>query len=335
MDDVLIGSGRTEDTKRVARILEIVQMIATAPQRYLRRDLAAHFEVSERMIQKDLEVIRHGLRLPLVHTAEGYGFERTPRLPTLQYTFPEALALLLAVQAAQQVSGISSTELAAAVARLEALFPPEFTPFLRQQARRTTITAQGKHRQQMLTLLNRALIENRKVQIVYATHSRGGEVNTRVARPYALYPHVRSWHLIAYCERRDAVLMFKVDRIHEAALLDETYTIPGDFNVDEYMGAAWGAIRGAEGKVENISLRFTQEAGQRVAEEQWHTSQQAEIEPDGSVLFRLHIAVTPEFVSWVLYYGRQVEVLAPESLRQQVAEEHRMAAEVNERVNSE
>ncbi len=323
------GDGRTEDTKRVARILNLVQMIAAHPRRYLRRDLAARFEISERMIQKDLEVIRHGLRLPLERDNDGYYFEQMPRLPTLQYTFSEALALLLAVQAAQQVSGIVSGELAAAKARLEALFPAEFTPFLRQHGQRAPVTVRGKHRQQMLTLLNRALVEGRKVNMIYETHSRGGDVNTRVVRPYALYIHVRSWHLIAYCERREAVLMFKVDRIHEAQLLDSLYTIPADFNVDEYMGGAWGVIRGNDTPPQEIRLHFTPEAGKRVAEEYWHKSQQAETLPDGSVLFRLHIAVTPEFVSWVLYYGSQVQVEAPESLRQQVAEEHRKAAEVN------
>lgn len=330
MNDSLPGSERPEDIRRVARILKIVQMIATAPHRYLRRDLAAHFEVSERMIQKDLEVIRHGLLLPMEHSSEGYYFERTPRLPTLQYSFSEALALLLAVQAAQQVSGIGSTELAAAVARLEALFPAEFTPLLRQRGQSAPVTAHGKHRQQMLTLLNRALVEQRKVQLVYETHSRGGEVNKRVVRPYALYAHVRSWHLIAFCEWRNAILMFKVDRMHEAMLLDETYTIPGDFNVDDYMGGAWGVIRGGSEEAVNVTLRFMPEAGQRVAEEYWHASQRAETQPDGSVLFRLHVAVTPEFVSWVLYYGSQVEVLEPESLRKQVAEDHRRAAERNE-----
>ena len=100
MSDTLTSSGRPEDIKRVARILNIVQMIATAPRRYLRRDLSTHFEITERMIQKDLEVIRHGLLLPLEHAPEGYFFEKMPRLPTLQYTFAEALALLLAVQAA-------------------------------------------------------------------------------------------------------------------------------------------------------------------------------------------------------------------------------------------
>ncbi|MBN2393401.1 MAG: WYL domain-containing protein [Anaerolineae bacterium] len=330
MNVKLTGSDRPEDIKRVARILEIVQIIAAAPQRYLRRDLATRFEVSERMIQKDLEVIRHGLVLPLEHSPEGYYFERMPRLPALQYTFSEALALLLAVQAAQRISGIGSAELAAATARLEALFPAEFVPLLRQHGQRQLPTVQGEHRRQMLTLLNRALVEGRKVKMIYATRSRGGEHSERVVRPYTLYPYVRSWQLIAYCERRDEVLMFKVDRIHSATLLDEPYTIPDDFDVDAYIGDTWGLLRGEGGEPVQVMLRFAADAGQRVAEERWHASQQAEVQPDGSVLFRLHIAVTPEFVSWVLYYGCQVEVLAPESLRKRVVEEHRKAMEVNE-----
>ena len=330
MEQTLPGLGRQyEETKRTSRILEIVQMIATSPRRYLRRDLAARFEVSERMIQKDLEVIRHGLRLTLVHSPEGYYFEETPHLPALQYTFTEALALLLAVQAARQVSGVGSTELAAAVARLESLFPAEFTPLLQQAVGQPVMTARREHRQEMLMLLNMALVESRKVQMVYETRSRDGAVSERVVRPYHIMPYVRSWQLIAYCELREAVRMFKVDRIREATLLAERYTIPADFDVDAYMGSGWGAMRGGAGEPVDVVLRFEAETGHRVAEEYWHASQEDEVLPDGSVLFRLSIAaVTPEFVSWVLYYGDQVEVLEPPELRERVAEGHKRAAEV-------
>jgi predicted DNA-binding transcriptional regulator YafY len=321
---------KLEETKRTSRILEIVQIVATAPRRYLRRDLAARFEVSERMIQKDLEVIRHGLKLWLSRSPEGYYFEEVPRLPALQYTFAEALALLLAVQAARQVSGVSSTELAAAVARLEALFPPEFTPLLRQAVSQPVTTAQREHRQQMLMLLNQALLEGRKVRMVYETRSRDGAVSERVVRPYHIMPYVRSWQLVAYCELREAVRMFKVDRIREATLLDERYRIPDDFDLDAYMGAAWGLMRGEAGKPVDVVLHFGPEAGRWVAEEYWHPSQQAEEQPDGSMLFRLQVAVTPEFVNWLLYYGRRVEVLEPPGLRERVVEEHRRAAEVYE-----
>jgi len=316
---------KLEETKRTSRILEIVQIIATAPRRYLRRDLAQRFEISERMIQKDLEVIRHGLKLALLHSPDGYYFEEMPRLPVLQYTFAEGLALLLAVQAARQVSGIGSTELAAAVARLEALFPAEFTPLLRQAVNPPVVTAQREHRQQMLMLLNRALVEGRKVRMVYETRSRGGKVSERVVRPYHIMPYVRSWQLIAHCERREAVLMFKVDRIQEATLLDERYRIPADFDSETYMGAAWGAMRGEAGEPVDVVLSFGPEAGRWVTEEYWHSSQQAEEQPDGNILFKLHIAVTPEFVNWLLYYGSRVEVLEPVNLRERVLEEHKKA----------
>ena len=318
---------KLEETKRTSRILEIVQTIARAPRRYLRRDLAQRFGVSERMIQKDLEVIRHGLKLSLLHSPDGYYFEEVPRLPTLQYTFAEGLALLLAVQAARQVSGIGSIELAAAVARLEALFPSEFTPLLRQVVAQPVVTAQREHRQQMLMLLNRALVEGRKMRMVYETRSRGGKVSERVVRPYHIMPYVRSWQLIAHCERREAVLMFKVDRIQEATLLDDCYRIPADFDPETYMGAAWGAMRGEAGEPVDVVLRFGPEAGRWVTEEYWHSSQQAEEQPDGNILFKLHIAVTPEFVNWLLYYGSRVEVLEPQELRERVAEEHRKAAQ--------
>lgn len=111
----LPGMGHTlEETKRISRIVDITHRIAVNPRRYLRRDLAQEFEVSERMIQKDLEIIRHGLRLPLEHTSQGYFFEHPPQLPALCLSFAESLALLLAIRTARQVSGIGSVDLDAA-----------------------------------------------------------------------------------------------------------------------------------------------------------------------------------------------------------------------------
>ena len=107
--------GKVEELKRTSRVLTIVLMIATAPKRYLRKHLVEHFELSPRMIDKDLEIIRHGLRLPLAKDKAGYYFERMPDLPMLRFGFAEALALLTAVQSAQRVSGVGTPELAAAV----------------------------------------------------------------------------------------------------------------------------------------------------------------------------------------------------------------------------
>jgi predicted DNA-binding transcriptional regulator YafY len=325
------GMGKTEEeTKRAARILEIVLMIASAPCRYQRKQLAERFELSERMIGKDLHVIRHGLKLPLERTPTGYYFARTPNLPALQYSFPEALALIMMVQAAQQLSGIGSADLAAAVARLEALFPVEFSPWLRQVRKAPPMTAQREHRQQMLSLLNQALLYRNKVRITYATRSREGAISERIVHPYQIMAYVRSWQLIAWCEMRQAILMFKIDRIHQATLLPgEHYQLVDSFDPEDYIGNRWGILRVA-GEPEEVVLHFDTAAGRWVAEEYWHKSQQVEFQTDGSVIFRLHLIVTPEFINWLLYYGSRVRVLNPDHLRQTVADEHRKAWEVNQ-----
>jgi predicted DNA-binding transcriptional regulator YafY len=57
--------------RRVARILRILHLIAAEPQQWPRAKLAAHFRVSERGIDRDIEVLR-GIGYQITRTAQGY-----------------------------------------------------------------------------------------------------------------------------------------------------------------------------------------------------------------------------------------------------------------------
>lgn len=322
--------GRDDQIRRTARVLEIIQQIATAPGYWSRKQLSEHHQVGERMIQKDLELIRYRLGLTLVHDGSGYCFERLPHLPTTTYSFAEALALLAAARAAQALPGINSAELAAAIARLESIFPDELRATLREATEQLPERAAKAHRQKMLSLLHRAEVERRPVSIHYLTGSRGGRGRTRTVEPYALMPYGRSWHLIAFDHHRRAVLQFKVDRVQEATLLEGRYEIPREFDLNAYLGDAWGLMRGAAGEPEHVVLLFRPQAGRWVAEERWHHSQQSEELPDGRVQVEFFVGVTPEMVRWLLYYGPDVYVVSPEWLREAVAAEHRAALEKQE-----
>jgi predicted DNA-binding transcriptional regulator YafY len=320
---------RDEQTRRIARVLEIIQQIASAPGRWTRRTLAEHHEIGERMIQKDLELIRIRLGLKLTRQGGGYVFQRLPHLPTPTYIFSEALALLVAARAAQVIPGVNSAELAAAIARLESIFPDELRPLLKEAAEKLPLHATGSHRQEMITLLHRALVECRQVSIAYSSSSHSGEVKERIIEPYNIMPYGRSWHLIAYDHQREAVIIFKVDRIHEAHLLETCYTKPADFDLDAYLGDGWGIMRGEARPIEEVRLIFEPQAGRWVAEEQWHKSQQVEILEDGCTRVVFRVGVTPEMVNWILYYGERVQVESPEWLREEVKEKHRRAAEAS------
>jgi len=74
------GQGRDNTIRRTARVLEIIQWITLRPHYWSRRALAEYYGVSERMVQKDLEIIRYRLGLSLQHEDGTYYFERLPQL---------------------------------------------------------------------------------------------------------------------------------------------------------------------------------------------------------------------------------------------------------------
>ena len=63
------------------------------------------------------------------------------------------------------------------------------------------------------------------------------------------------------------------------------------------------------------TLRVRPPAAGWVAEGEWHEGEIIERQPDGSIIYRAAIQVTPEFQRWVLRYGRMVDIIAPSHLR--------------------
>ena len=317
---------RDNQIRRTARILAIIQQIFNSPRVWTRARLAKQHEISERMITKDLELVRIRLGLDLQTDGEGYYFRSVPQMPQTNFTLPEAIALLTAARTAQAIPGINSSGLATAIARLESIFPQDLRPFLRDMLDQLPQSAEGNHRQRMLALLHRAYFERRSLKIVYQSIQSESAV-ARVIQPYEILPYGRSWHVIAQDTHRNAILQFKCDRILSGEILDQHYEIPSHFNLDEYLGDGWGMLRGIAEEVDDVVLHFDDTAGRWVSEEIWHKSQINEPQPDGSFVIRFHVGITPEMVNWLMYYGARVEILEPAHLRDAVREGHRIAVE--------
>lgn len=141
-----------------------------------------------------------------------------------------------------------------------------------------------------------------------------------------MVPYGKSWHLVGHCHLRDAVRLFKVDRIRDLRPREERFPAPADFDLAEFLGRGWGLMRGVAGSVEEVALRFRPLAAQFVTEERWHASQRAEWAPDGTATFRVTVVITPELRRWVYGYGSDVEVLAPAHRREWVVAEARKVA---------
>jgi predicted DNA-binding transcriptional regulator YafY len=96
-------------------------------------------------------------------------------------------------------------------------------------------------------------------------------------------------------------------------------------DLDAFAGSGFGIFGGAATQIAH--LKFTEHAARWVAEEIWHEEQKSEW-LDGS--YHLHVPYSDEreLVMEVLRYGPDVEVVAPESLRREVADRVRRMAEI-------
>lgn len=238
----------------------------------------------------------------------------------MTYSIPEALALILAAQVGRQFAGIPQHDLAGALARLTSVVPEE----LRRLVERFGAEQSGESNERLeyrLTTCTQAISALRSLDIVYAAASSDGVETTRRIDPYAVFPYERSWHVVSYCHLRQDVRIFKVDRIRSVCMSRDAFKIRDGFNLGTFLSSGWGLMRGTEAPVDEVILRFTAPSARWVDEERWYGSQLTEWQSDGSLLMRLDIQITAEFQRWVFRYGRDVEVLAPLSLREWIVSE--------------
>jgi predicted DNA-binding transcriptional regulator YafY len=312
---------RLPETTRIARVLDVVWHINAAPRHWTRKRLAEKFEVSERSITSDLELIKHRLHFDLEsERGKGYYFAKVPQLPSVSYSIAEALALILAARAARQFAGVPQRDLSLAITRLSSVIPGE----LRTMVEHIANDGHGEgdpHREEILSRCSQAISASSSLDLVYAAASANGDETQRRVDPYAVFPYDRSWHIVGYCHLREDVRVFKVDRIRTASQTGAGFSRRADFDLEAFLGTGWGLMRGLDLPVDEVVLRFRPPASRWVVEERWHESQQVTLLPDGQVEFRVTIQITPEFQRWVFRYGRDVEVTGPPSLRNWMAEE--------------
>ena len=77
-----------------------------------------------------------------------------------------------------------------------------------------------------------------------------------------------------------------------------------------------------------VRLRFSPDITWRVKESVWHPSQTLQNLPDGGCILTVNVSNPIEMKPWIRGWGPECEVLAPEGLRKEIAEEARRMAEV-------
>jgi proteasome accessory factor C len=204
---------------RLQRVLALVPWILAHPGVTL-HELAARFEVSERELERDLELLPMcGLppytadRLIDVAVIDGgveirlaEYFERPLRL-----TPAEGLALLAAGRALLAVPGSDvDGPLATALAKLDAALGAPGA------------LAVDVGTSEQLERLQAAAGDDERVEIDYYSFARD-EMTTRVIDPWRVFHAFGAWYVAAWCHRAGGERLFRVDRVRAVRATGEHF----------------------------------------------------------------------------------------------------------------
>jgi predicted DNA-binding transcriptional regulator YafY len=172
-------------------------------------------------------------------------------------------------------------------------------------------------------LVGSALLRRQRIAMLYFTRGKRAE-SQRTVSPQRLIHYRNTWYLDAWCHSSEGLRRFALDAVRGAQVLDQKARDVALKTVQAELDGGYGIFSGKA--LQQARLRFSPEAAQWVAHEEWHPAQQLTPLPDGALEMRLPYADATELAMDILRHGAQVKVLAPAALAQRVAEGLRAAA---------
>jgi len=314
---------------RLARLLNVVSILqAHAGDGVSPIEIAKRTGTSKRTAYRDIDAIGSELHLPVWGENGRFGMEGTAFLPPLRLTLSEAMAVFLSARLVTRFMDKHDPHLASAFTKLKEALPPNLGAQVERTVQELTSRPLDDKANRHTADLTRAWAEQRVVQFTYSPAAyNGAEPAPRLARvrPYLLEPSLQTHalYLIGWDEERNAMRTFKVDRISDLSILPQTFDAPEEDVVSE-LRLAWDII--SDQVATEVVLRFADRVADRVLEATWHPSQKVSRAADGTLEWRATVGGIIEIRLWILSWGDDVEVLAPEVLREDVAATHRRAA---------
>jgi predicted DNA-binding transcriptional regulator YafY len=315
------------DTRPLARQWRLLQLLSGRPQGAPIKDLAAEMHVSLKTIRRDLGLFQQ-LGFPLEGQVGEFG-TKTWKVATAwnvtqpSFSFDEALALYLGYKFLQPLAGTVIGEAARhALQKIRAGLGERVLRYVDKMAGVFHDTAFGSSDYtQHAEILEQLLIgiEDRRVVFITYRSQRATEPVTYDIHPYRVTRHQGALYLIGYKPQDQELRTWRLDRIERAEVDRMPFTLPPALDLESRFAGSLGIYDGHDDV--RVRIRFSPAAARFVQEKRWHASQQLTPQADGSLIVEFRLSSTVEVKSWVLSFGRDAEVLQPESLRAEVAEE--------------
>lgn len=304
---------------RVDRLLAIVLELQ-AHQRRRAVDLAATFEISVRTVYRDILALCEA-GVPIISVpGQGYSLVEGYFLPPLQLTPAEALLIVQGLTALGHLYDPAyATAARTATTKILTILPPPLRLHVTtMQQGMAIITARDTAIQQgHVTVLREAIAAQRSLRISYhgrTTPFAAARRTTRVVDPYQLTCVRTVWYLHGFCHLRQAMRNFRVERIRDLMILEQTFESTCPPPIPQDATQLDQPIR--------VQVMFAASVAPWVLEDLPFFVVSTTQQSDG-LLAILHVRAVEDVVQWILSWGRFARVLEPIALQEVLRDQGR------------
>jgi len=269
-------------------------------------------KAERKTIYDDIETLRKfGLDI-VMSKNKTYGYYIASR----DFELPELKLLADAVQSSKFITERKTLQL---IKKLEGLMSNHDAGKLRRQVYvQNRVKSMNESIYYNVDTLHEAISEDKKISFKYSTYDiQKKQVFRKDGKPYIVSPAALTWseenyYLIAYSQERKSITHFRVDRMSSVKKLPESRcTEVAGFKLAEYSKKVFGMFGGEE---LDVKLRVNRKLIGGVID---RFGKDIIMVPDGNDHFtiRVRIALSPIFYGWVFQFGNLIEVLEPQSLK--------------------
>ncbi len=296
---------------KVDRLVSII-LILLEKKRVSAQELAEMFEVSPRTIYRDIDAICMA-GIPICATSGvGGGFEIMPNYKIDKNVFGTAdlTALLMGLSS---LSGVMrENELIHTLTKIKSFIPSEQAGKIEGKVNQICIDLHPwmgtRDMQPYVEIIQTALEENRLLSLQYLDHH--GKQTLRTVEPYQLVSKYSHWYVQCYCRLRGDFRMFKLTRILNLQLAEETFT-PKEFPKPLLTVEDMDSV-----PRQTITLRIHSSLVERLLD--YCSFEQFSKEDDSHFIVQLPFLENDYYYDMLLGFGDRCECLSPPGVRAEI-----------------
>lgn len=173
--------------------------------------------------------------------------------------------------------------------------------------------------QMYLTTIIEAIRDDFTINITYQKFEHN-KAYTFEIYPYCVKIFKQRWYVVAYNPYKNNTLIYSLDRIKAVEITSNKFELPKGFDSKEFFNDSFGIIVDNNIKTETVLIKVYGDNVKYIETLPLHHSQQKKEETQDYTIFSYRIKPTYDFIKEILSQGRYMEVIAPNSLRNEIKE---------------